>query len=241
MGIACQHVLLPEHRRVDPSATGIIQRGDRGGNARIGNDLRIVKLVSAQRPSAPLEATVTERQAAVGFLAADRHRQYVAQGGEAVLVRHAVREVDHAATLCQHPSARAGVGAYGGKHRYVARQRIDGKAGLVGEFVTLPVEKYSNASESEKHNHHIYNQFVIRVQKRDQLREFLTHNEIGCEVYYPLCLHQQKCLEKYDLPVGSYPESERAAMESLALPIYPELQSDQLEYVVETISRFFRL
>ena len=113
-------------------------------------------------------------------------------------------------------------------------------AGLVEEFVTLPVEQYSNAAGSEKHNHHIYNQFVIRVQKRDQLREFLTHNEIGCEVYYPLCLHQQKCLEKYDLPIGSYPESECAAMESLALPIYPELQSVQLEYVVETISRFFR-
>jgi dTDP-4-amino-4,6-dideoxygalactose transaminase len=114
------------------------------------------------------------------------------------------------------------------------------EAGLVGEFVTLPVEQYNNVAGSEKHNHHIYNQFVIRVQKRDQLREFLTYNEIGCEVYYPLCLHQQKCLEKYDLSVGSYPESERAAMESLALPIYPELQSDQLEYVVETISRFFR-
>ena len=114
------------------------------------------------------------------------------------------------------------------------------EAGLVGEFVTLPVEQYNTATESKKHSHHIYNQFVIRVQKRDQLREFLTRNDIGCEVYYPLCLHQQKCLEKYDLPVGSYPESERAAMESLALPIYPELQSEQLGYVVETISRFFR-
>jgi dTDP-4-amino-4,6-dideoxygalactose transaminase len=114
------------------------------------------------------------------------------------------------------------------------------EAGLDKDKVTLPLEQYNNAAGHEHHNHHVYNQFVICVQKRDQLREFLTHNGIGCEVYYPLCLHQQKCLEKYDLLVGAYPEAERAAMESLALPIYPELQPEQLGYVVETISRFFR-
>ena len=114
------------------------------------------------------------------------------------------------------------------------------EAGMVEEMITLPVEQYNRAAESEKHNHHIYNQFVIRVQERDQLRDFLTQNDIGCEVYYPLCLHQQRCLDKCGIPTGSYPEAERAAMESLALPIYPELQPDQLGYVVETISRFFR-
>lgn len=114
------------------------------------------------------------------------------------------------------------------------------ESGLTEEWISLPMESYNNAVASEKHNHHIYNQFVIRTRKRDELRDFLIRNDIGCEVYYPLCLHQQKCLEKYDMSVGSYPEAERAAQESLALPIYPELQSDQLEYVVETISRFFR-
>jgi dTDP-4-amino-4,6-dideoxygalactose transaminase len=59
-------------------------------------------------------------------------------------------------------------------------------------------------------------------------------------VYYPLCLHEQKCLEKYNMPAGSFPEAEQAAQESLALPIYPELRPDQLQYVVETITRFFR-
>lgn len=114
------------------------------------------------------------------------------------------------------------------------------ESGLTDEWISLPLELYQNAVASEKHNHHIYNQFVIRTRKRDELRDFLTRNDIGCEVYYPLCLHQQKCLEKYGMSVGSYPEAERAAQESLALPIYPELRPDQLEYVVETISRFFR-
>lgn len=114
------------------------------------------------------------------------------------------------------------------------------EAGLGGEVVALPTEQFGNAVGHARHNHHIYNQFVIRVQERDRLREFLTRNDIGCEVYYPLCLHQQKCLEKYEISTGAYPEAERAAKESLALPIYPELQPNQLEYVVETMARFFR-
>ena len=113
------------------------------------------------------------------------------------------------------------------------------EAGLVGEPVILPPELYSNAAGYEQHNFHIYNQFIIRTPKRDQLRDFLIRHDIGCEVYYPLCLHQQKCLERYAVSYGSYPEAESAAFESLALPIYPELQPDQLGYVVETISRFF--
>jgi len=114
------------------------------------------------------------------------------------------------------------------------------EAGLAGDEVILPFEEYNHAEGHEQHNHHIYNQFVIRVRKRDQLREFLNRNQIGCEVYYPLCLHQQKCLEKYAMPAETFPEAERAARESLALPIYPELQPEQLAYVVENIARFFR-
>lgn len=114
------------------------------------------------------------------------------------------------------------------------------EAGLLDkDMVTLPSEQYGHAAGHEQHNHHIYNQFVIRVRERDTLREFLARHDIGCEVYYPLCLHQQKCLEKYDMPVGAYPVAELTARESLALPIYPELQPEQIAYVVETISRYF--
>lgn len=122
----------------------------------------------------------------------------------------------------------------------VLYRRFFQEAGLTGREVVLPAEKYAGVAGHEEHNHHIYNQFVIRVQQRDRLREFLTRHDIGCEVYYPLCLHQQKCLENFDLAACSFPEAERAAAESLALPIYPELQPEQIEYVAETISRFFR-
>jgi dTDP-4-amino-4,6-dideoxygalactose transaminase len=73
------------------------------------------------------------------------------------------------------------------------------------------------------------------------LRKYLQEKSIGCEVYYPVCLHQQKCLESYG-PYNtlSFPVAEQASRESLALPIYPELSIEQQEYVVESIADFFR-
>jgi len=114
-------------------------------------------------------------------------------------------------------------------------------AGLIGDYVTLPPEKFKQAEGAENNNHHIYNQFVIRVQQRDRLRDYLSLNNIGCEVYYPLCLHQQECLKPYGLAGGSFSVAEQAANETLALPIYPELQLSHLEYIVETIRKFFQL
>ncbi len=121
-------------------------------------------------------------------------------------------------------------------------RRLFVQAGLSQEQVSLPEAVYSNALDAEEHNVHIYNQFVIRTPRRDALREYLQEKEIGCEVYYPVCLHQQKCLE----PLGGYagqslPVAEQASRDSLALPIYPELSNEQQEYVVETIAEFFRL
>jgi len=113
-------------------------------------------------------------------------------------------------------------------------------AGLVNDPVVLPPEVYRNFSGANSRNYHIFNQFIIRVPKRDELRMFLQKNNIGCEVYYPLCIHQQKCLESYGVNEQSFPSAEETAARSLALPIYPELSIDQLRYVVETISRFFK-
>ncbi|MHB8810366.1 MAG: DegT/DnrJ/EryC1/StrS family aminotransferase [Desulfobulbaceae bacterium] len=119
-------------------------------------------------------------------------------------------------------------------------RRLFAEAGLSGEPVSLPEAVFAESEGSASKNHHIYNQFVIRVQRRDALREFLTGNGVGCEVYYPLCLHQQECLHPYGFSGQSFPEAERAARESLAIPIYPELTGEQQEYVVTTIARFFK-
>lgn len=87
---------------------------------------------------------------------------------------------------------------------------------------------------------HIYNQFVIRAPKRDDLRRHLTAARIGTEIYYPLALHLQPCFGDLGLRAGAYPHAERATQEVLALPIYAELTETQQSYVVEQIANFYR-
>lgn len=87
---------------------------------------------------------------------------------------------------------------------------------------------------------HIYNQYVIRVKDRDQLRQHLTANGVGTEVYYPLPLHRQKCFEYLGYAAGTFPHAEQAALEVLALPIFPELTEPQIQHVVATIAQFYR-
>ena len=86
---------------------------------------------------------------------------------------------------------------------------------------------------------HIFNQYVIRAQRRDQLREFLQSKDIGTEIYYPLPLHLQTCFAYLKYGPGAFPESERAATETLALPVYPELSQEQLDYVIASIAEFY--
>jgi len=87
---------------------------------------------------------------------------------------------------------------------------------------------------------HIFNQYVIRVAQRDALRDFLAQRNVGTEVYYPVPLHLQKCFDYLGYKSGDFPESERAAHETLALPIYPELSQEQLSLVVTSIGEFFK-
>lgn len=129
---------------------------------------------------------------------------------------------------------------HAGRRRNAALYRQFFKeAGLIGSPVTLPSAIYAEKEGADQHNHHIYNQFVIHVPQRDALRQFLQEQSIGCEIYYPLCLHQQECLKGEAYKSQSFPVAEQAAANSLALPIFPELSSDQLAYVVETIQRFY--
>lgn len=101
--------------------------------------------------------------------------------------------------------------------------------------VLLPKAVYE---ETGLEDHHIYNQYVIRVQKRDLLKKYLADNGIGTEIYYPVPFHRQECFSYLGCKDSDYPHSNFAAEHSLALPIYPELDEEQIRYVVSRIKDF---
>jgi dTDP-4-amino-4,6-dideoxygalactose transaminase len=100
----------------------------------------------------------------------------------------------------------------------------------------LPAEPYR---EHGLQNHHIYHQYVIRTPDRDALRDHLTRREIATEIYYPIGLHMQECFAYLNHKEGDFPETELAARETFALPIYPEISPEAQRYVVHAIAEFF--
>ncbi len=115
------------------------------------------------------------------------------------------------------------------------------QAGLVNAgYVQLPHAVYEDQAAAEKDiDFHIYNQYVIRVPDRDKLKNFLLEQSIGVAVYYPIPLHKQNCVADLGVSRMSMPHAEKAAVETLALPIYPELTGEMREYVVERIRSFY--
>jgi dTDP-4-amino-4,6-dideoxygalactose transaminase len=113
-------------------------------------------------------------------------------------------------------------------------RRLFGAQKLPGGTVTLPLERPGAF--------HIYNQFILRVPaaKRDALVKHLQTNGIGCEIYYPVPCHLQECFASEGHKAGDYPQSERAAKETIAVPIYPELTDEQKACVVETVAEFLK-
>ena len=103
--------------------------------------------------------------------------------------------------------------------------------------VLLPKAIYKDSGVK---NYHIFNQYIIRVEKRDELRKFLSENEIGNEIYYPVPFHLQECFADLGYSKGDFPAAEFAADTSIALPIYPELGKDQISFVVSKIKEFIK-
>ena len=129
------------------------------------------------------------------------------------------------------------------RRRNAARyNKLFQQAGLLDAgVIETPAAVFREEAGKEKTevDFHIYNQYVIRTRDRDRLLQFLTDHGIGVEIYYPVPLHKQKCVSHLGCGDLSFPEAERAAAETLALPIYSELTTEMQEYVVSCIKKFY--
>jgi dTDP-4-amino-4,6-dideoxygalactose transaminase len=121
------------------------------------------------------------------------------------------------------------------RDRAAAYDRLFQAAGLsaasAADGIVLPI--------TDPRAHHVFHQYVIRAPRRDALRQHLTEQKIGTEIYYPIPLHEQVSLASLGYRKGDFPASERAAAEVLALPMYPELREDEQQTVVDAIAAFY--
>jgi dTDP-4-amino-4,6-dideoxygalactose transaminase len=113
--------------------------------------------------------------------------------------------------------------------------RLLTQSGLLSPTADAPIRTVASLPNA----HHVYHQFVIRSQRRDDLRQFLAQRKIGTEIYYPIPLHLQPVFSYLGYQEGDLPEAERAAREVLALPMFPELRPEEQQWVVESIAEFY--
>lgn len=118
-------------------------------------------------------------------------------------------------------------------------QRIGNAKAYDALFRKMGLEHRIRLPDIPRNERHVFNQYVIRVSRRDELSRFLTSRGIGHDIYYPVPLHLQVCFQYLGYKEGDMPASEQAAREALALPIYPELTQPMLEYVVDAIQTFY--
>jgi dTDP-4-amino-4,6-dideoxygalactose transaminase len=120
------------------------------------------------------------------------------------------------------------------RRRNAALYREAFEAKGIGEFIVPPVPPLPDLENS-----HIFHQYVIRARDRDGLMGHLQKAEIGCAIYYPVPLHLQECFAYLGHKAGDFPVSESASRESLALPIFPELRTEEIAAVANAIRNFY--
>jgi len=121
------------------------------------------------------------------------------------------------------------------RERAAIYDRLLTQSGLTSPTADAPVRPLAVAP----HAHHTYHQYVLRARRRDDLRRFLAERNIGSEIYYPIPLHLQPVFAYLGYREGDLPESERAAREVLALPMFPELTDGEQQWVVESLGEFY--
>jgi dTDP-4-amino-4,6-dideoxygalactose transaminase len=136
-----------------------------------------------------------------------------------------------------HEGRRKNAGLY---TKYFIEAGLAEKEGVL-EFddnnkVRLPKPVYKDSGHK---NYHIYNQYVIHVKKRDELRQFMSEKGIGSEIYYPVPFHKQECFKYLKQFNGNFPVADSLAEQTIALPIFPELKDEQIKYVVNIIKEFY--
>lgn len=120
------------------------------------------------------------------------------------------------------------------------QQRINNAKRYNALFHERGLEHLLRLPELPRNERHVFNQYVVRAARRDELSQFLKSRKIGHEIYYPLPLHLQACFKDLGYKEHDLPASEQAAREALALPIYPELTVPMQEYVVDAIQEFYK-
>lgn len=121
------------------------------------------------------------------------------------------------------------------RERAATYDRLLTQSGLTSATMDSPIRPLGITP----HAYHVYHQYVVRAKRRDDLRQFLSDRKIGTEIYYPIPIHLQPVFAYLGYRDGDLPESERAAREVLALPMFPELTEEEQQWVVESIAEFY--